>query len=95
METKSKSKDEKHPNPARDQTTRKKETEPWFPQTLMQTSFKTRRFRLFHKLRRADSFHERIGAFLSGRLIDFFIFENRGYIPTKIGSSNVLRTSPV
>jgi hypothetical protein len=31
METKSKSKDEKHPNPARDQTTRKKETKPWFP----------------------------------------------------------------
>jgi hypothetical protein len=31
METKSKSKDEKHPIPARDQTTRKKETKPWFP----------------------------------------------------------------
>jgi hypothetical protein len=34
-----------------------------------------------------------MGAFLSGRLIDFFIFENRGYIHTKIGSSNVVRTS--
>jgi hypothetical protein len=31
METKWKSKDEKHRNPARDQTARKKETKPWFP----------------------------------------------------------------
>jgi hypothetical protein len=73
----------------------RKKRSPGSHQTLIQTNLKTRRFPLFHKLKRADSFHERIGAFLSGRLTDFFIFENRGYIPSKIGSSNVVRNSPV